>query len=381
MRVCGGAACALRRAAAAAAAASRRRRAAAASHAARRGLRTTPPCCRNRILFEPHEVEPYREDDDAAAAALSSRGAASAASTSASEGVAACRRVWLPASDARAEHITSVLRAAPGQRLRVGVVNGARASAALSQRRGADADGWEVRWSVADEAPPLPLSNVDVLLALPRPKVARRLWAPLAALGVGALFVTSAARVERAYFGSGSVTEDGAVRAQLLRGLEQAGDTRLPPVFLARRFPPAADAAAGRRAWGDEHEHAAWGSWLVGGVADLPPPPALILLAHPDADGLSVTGALRAAGVTGAEGSSASQASKRILLAIGPEGGWTPHELSVLQGRTAHTPGGGADAGGAGARCALVSLGARTLTTDTAVVALLAAVKEATGAW
>ena len=46
--------------------------------------------------------------------------------------------------------------------------------------------------------PPRPA--VDLLLAVPRPKVMRRLWAQIAALGVGQIILTNAGKVERNYF-------------------------------------------------------------------------------------------------------------------------------------------------------------------------------------
>lgn len=310
----------------------------------RRPLHAAAPSCRNRILFEADEL---RTTDS---------------------GVT---RVTLGAADSRARHVTEVLRAEADQRLRVGVVDGVRASALLSTS--STDDGWELSWTHADEAPRLPAPAVDVLLALPRPKVARRLWAQLAALGVGAVFVTPAARVEKSYFAS-EHAEAKAVRSELLRGLEQAGDTRLPPVFLSRRFPPVADAAAGRRGWASA-DGAAFGEWLVGSAAELPPPAELLLLAHPAA-GSSVSAALLREPGLHADGT-----ARRVLVAVGPEGGWTQHELAVLQGSSGReaTPDG--EPLRPGARCVLVNLGARTLTTETACVALLAAVKEATGAW
>ena len=76
-----------------------------------------------------------------------------------------------------------------------------------------------------------------------------------------------------------------------------------------------------------------------------------------------------------------SMPRRRILVADGPEGGWTPHELEVLEGRSSRetTPDG--EVLQPGARCHLINLGSRTLTTETACIALLAAVKEATGYW
>ncbi len=76
---------------------------------------------------------------------------------------------------------------------------------------------------------------VDVLLALPRPKVLRRLWAQLAALGVGRIMLTNASRVERNYFDT-HVLEAATYRPLLIEGLQQARDTRLPVVSVHRRF-------------------------------------------------------------------------------------------------------------------------------------------------
>ena len=48
----------------------------------------------------------------------------------------------------------------------------------------------------------------DLLLAVPRPKVMRRLWAPLAAIGVGQVILTNAEKVERDYFGSHALRDE-----------------------------------------------------------------------------------------------------------------------------------------------------------------------------
>ena len=77
--------------------------------------------------------------------------------------------------------------------------------------------------------------RIDVLLALPRPKVLRRLWAQFAALGVGQIILTNAERVERHYFDTHVLTSD-CYRPLLVEGLQQARDTRLPIVSIHRRF-------------------------------------------------------------------------------------------------------------------------------------------------
>src|SRR5205823_10500285 len=81
--------------------------------------------------------------------------------------------------------------------------------------------------------PPRP--PIDLLLALPRPKVMRRLWAQLAALGVGQIMLTNAERVERNYFDT-HVLKPECYRPLLVEGLQQARDTRLPNVSIHRQF-------------------------------------------------------------------------------------------------------------------------------------------------
>ena len=98
------------------------------------------------------------------------------------------------------------------------------------------------------EAPPRP--RVDLLLAVPRPKVMRRLWAQLAALGVSRIILTNAERVERPYFDTHVLTPE-CYRPLLIEGLQQARDTRLPLVSIHRRFKVLVedelDALSGRR--------------------------------------------------------------------------------------------------------------------------------------
>ena len=202
----------------------------------------------------------------------------------------------------------------PGQELRVGLLDGPRGIGRVAHA----ADSVELECTFELDPPPLP--DVDLLLALPRPKVMRRLWAQLAALGVGRIILTNAARVERNYFDT-HVLDPAFYRPLLIEGLQQAQDTRLPRVSIHRRFRP-----------------------LVEDELDTLSSADLRLVAHPAPQAPSIAGAWR-------------PGAGRVLLAVGPEGGWDDFELRLL-----------ADRG-----FTLVSLGARTLRADTACVALLAA--------
>jgi RsmE family RNA methyltransferase len=219
-------------------------------------------------------------------------------------------------SDARAAHLLNVLKVAPGQAVRVGLLDGPLGVGTVEST---DNGRVTVRCVFDADAPPRP--RVDVLLALPRPKVMRRLWAQLAALGVGQIILTNAERVERPYFDT-HVLAEACYRPLLIEGLQQARDTRLPTVSIYRQFKVLVEDRLG--------------TLFSGGVR---------LAADP-------RGTMSVGAAVG------EHTDQRVLIAIGPEGGWNAFELALLE---AH-----------GFR--QVSLGPRTLRVDTACIALLAIV-------
>jgi len=133
-------------------------------------------------------------------------------------------------SGARALHLTEVLKVTSGSRVRVGLVDGPVGEASVVA---VTTDRVALKCAMGGRAPARP--PVDLLLALPRPKVMRRLWAQLSALGVGRIILTNAERVERHYFDT-HVLGEACYRPLLIEGLQQARDTRLPFVSIHRQF-------------------------------------------------------------------------------------------------------------------------------------------------
>ncbi len=218
----------------------------------------------------------------------------------------------------RASHITEVLNPAVGDSLRVGILNGACGDGQVLTVASSQVS---LRCSFA--AATLPAPTIDVLLALPRPKVMRRLWAPLASLGVGRILLTNGEKVERNYFDTHWL-EDDVYRPLLIEGLEQSGDTRIPEVSICRRLKP-----------------------LVTDQLDGLFPDSQRVICHPrDAKPINQM---------------PLKSAPRVLLAIGPEGGWTNYEVDLF---TQY-----------GFDC--ISFGWRTLRADVACIALIAAVKAA----
>jgi RsmE family RNA methyltransferase len=169
------------------------------------------------------------------------------------------------------------------------------------------------------------MPRIDVLLALPRPKVMRRLWAQLAAIGVGQVIITNAERVERDYFDAHVLTPEN-YGPLIIEGLQQARDTRRPGVSVHKRF-----------------------KVLIEDDLDRLFPAGLRLVADPRADA-SPFDVLRD-----------TDPSTRVLVAIGPEGGWNAFELSLLERHG----------------CRPIGMGPRTLRSDTACIALLSIVHGA----
>ena len=224
-------------------------------------------------------------------------------------------------SDARAAHLLNVLKVTPGREVRVGLLDGPLGVGTVTSAQ----DGRVTMQCVFDsDTPPRP--QVDVLLALPRPKVMRRLWAQLAALGVGQIILTNAARVERHYFDT-HVLEESCYHPLLVEGMQQARDTRMPAVSIHRQF----------KVLVEDHLDTLCGAGLH-------------LVAQPR-------------GTMPAGSAVREHPDQRVLLAIGPEGGWNAFEVALLE---AH-----------GFR--QISLGPRTLRVDTACTALLAIVHASIG--
>ncbi len=189
----------------------------------------------------------------------------------------------------RAAHARDVLRAVPGDRVLAGVVGGRMGEAeVLSVGAG------EVVLRPALDRDPPPPAPVALVLALPRPKILRRVLQATAAMGVKRVALVGSWRVEKSYFAS-PLLAPAAIRGELLLGLEQGRDTVVPEVTLHRFFKP-----------------------FVEDVLDGAFPAPARLLAHPS--GASPLEAIAAAG-------------GRATLAVGPEGGWTAYEAGRLRER------------------------------------------------
>jgi len=216
--------------------------------------------------------------------------------------------------DRRARHIREVLRAVAGARLRAGIVRGPIGAAEVVA---IDDDAVALRFTPEAE-PPAPLP-IDLVLAVPRPKVLRRVVQAAAAIGVRRIDLVNAWRVDKSYFGSARLAE-GSLAEDVRLGAEQGATTWLPAIEIHPRLMPFLDAHATAR------------------------PARHTLCAH------------ARAGAVELERAYAPGTRDDAALAIGPEGGWIERELDSFVARG----------------WSIVSLGAPILRVEAAVVSALA---------
>nr|WP_272887326.1 16S rRNA (uracil(1498)-N(3))-methyltransferase [Stutzerimonas stutzeri] len=212
--------------------------------------------------------------------------------------------------DRRLKHIQDVHRAEAGESLRVGLLGGD-----MGQGRLLRLDANEAELEIALNQPPPAKLPITLLLALPRPKMLRRVLQTVATMGVPRLVLLNSYRVEKSFWQT-PFLEPAAIREQLLLGLEQARDTVLPDVTIEKRFKPFVEDRLPQLASGTRG--------LLGHPGDYPACPRAL--------------------------------DEPVTLAIGPEGGWIPYEVDKLTA----------------AGLQPVQLGERILRVETAVSALLA---------
>jgi len=217
---------------------------------------------------------------------------------------------YIKLSDRRAEHIRSTLRAEKGSEIRFGLVNGPIGKASLIED-----DGVTIQLSLeySNEAPAR-FKPCTLVLALPRPKMARRLIQSICALGVEELHLINSYKVDKSYWQSHYLSEE-ALAEQLVLGMEQSGSTLMPTITKHTKFRPFVE---------DTFPAICSGK--------------MSLLAHPYS-----------------QDSCPIDLNQPSVLVIGPEGGFTEFEVNLLSQNGARP----------------VHIGARILRVETAVPAII----------
>lgn len=188
--------------------------------------------------------------------------------------------------DRRAQHLRTVLGVELGQQVRAGILDGDLGTAEILAIEG----GAITLRFVSAGAAPRPMA-VDLVLAVPRPKVVTRTIEIAASFGVRRIDLTNAWRVDKSYLGSPRL--DAAALGLAARfGAEQGATTHLPEIAVHERLMALLDSRFA----------------ASGGVR---------VIAHPAAPPIEDV-------VT---------SPAPVTLAIGPEGGWIERELDTFVDR------------------------------------------------
>lgn len=216
--------------------------------------------------------------------------------------------VWSITSTRQLAHLRTHLNVQVGDRLKVGIREGQRYLTEVLM----------VSDSVIQVTPiqtePVPAKlPVTLIVAMPRPKVLRRLIMDSVTIGVEKIVLLHSYRVDKSYWQTPFLQQ---IDQYVTLGLEQAGDTVAPKIEIYKRFKPFVEDVLP--------------TWIT---VERP-----AYVAHPYA-GMTMPNAITHA----------------CTLLIGPEGGFIPYEIDLLEKNG----------------CQAVSLGNRILRTETAIPYIL----------
>ncbi|MFW5828236.1 MAG: RsmE family RNA methyltransferase, partial [Alkalispirochaeta sp.] len=224
---------------------------------------------------------------------------------------------YLPAADPRTRHIARVLRARPGDTIRVGVVEGAVGSAIVREISEAGIT-LQVDWHPT-QSTCLP---ARIILGHPRPPVLQRLIRDLTALRVDEIHIFRGDLSEASYLESSVWNKtDSLIR----EGLSQGMHTAPPALFRWRSLSDAVDAVLSRPHSSAQTEHRVYGA-----------------VRSPARSLTTLLSEIR------------ESPSCDVIMAIGPERGFVPAEKTLLTTRGFYG----------------VGMGDSTLRTETATIIL-----------
>lgn len=213
-------------------------------------------------------------------------------------------------SGSRLNHLRQIPDIATGRVIKAGLVNGKLGTATVTEL----SDSHAALDTNLYQSPPPPLP-LTLIIALPRPKMIKRIVQTIATMGVKRLIFINSYRVEKSYWQTPLLQPD-TLRDHLIMGLEQGIDTVMPEVTLIKRFKPFVEDELGMICEGKR-----------------------ALVAHPQAQAICPVAS-----------------DQETVLLIGPEGGFIDYEIDKL----------------ATAGCRSIQLGSRILRVETAVPVLLA---------
>ncbi len=185
----------------------------------------------------------------------------------------------------RLKHVVDIHKSNVGETLKVGLLGGKMGEGLITE---ITKDKLEMKIKLTYN-PPKP-SNIQLIMAMPRPKVFKRIIQDVTAIGVKKIYIIKTWRVDKSYWKS-TVLEETTLFNNMILGLEQSKDTILPQIHIKKLFKPFVE---------DELPAIIKGTQAIA--------------AHPMA-----------------QEQCPRNISESLTLAIGPEGGFIPYEIDMLK--------------------------------------------------
>ena len=133
----------------------------------------------------------------------------------------------------RFRHLVSVNNARVNDTFKCGMINGKIGTSIVTK---IDDSAIEMKIQALDQEPPAPLP-LTLVLALPRPKMIRRIIENTTSMGVKKIYLINSWRVEKSFWQS-PVLQTESLETSMHAGLEQSCDTRMPVIYLKKLFAP-----------------------------------------------------------------------------------------------------------------------------------------------
>lgn len=209
----------------------------------------------------------------------------------------------------RAKHICEVIKPRVGDRLNAGIIDSDIGKAEVIAITGSDGADNEATVTLKMDNDTLRNSSaaaidISLVIALPRPKVTRRIIGLCTECGVKDIHFINSYRVEKSFWQSPLLSDD-KVHKQIILSLEQAKDTQLPRIHFHKRFKPFVE---------DQLPEIAKGKQA--------------LVAHPYDAKINLEDSKN---IEASDDKLAELKQQPRIIAVGPEGGFIPYEIELLQ--------------------------------------------------
>jgi len=189
----------------------------------------------------------------------------------------------------RLTHLSNILKLKRNDKVEIGLLNGPIGIAKIAGINETEAELEVISINPIIEKQ----QKIDIICALPRPQTLKKILNTCATMGVSNLYLVRSEKVEKSYFHSPLLDESNYTKF-LIEGLSQGKRTKIPKVTIYKKF----------KEFFENH-------------FDETNKNSFCLLAHPSSG--NYLNCL------------SSIPPKKIILAIGPEGGWNDYEINFME--------------------------------------------------